>query len=72
MMDRQKKVQRKLFYTKPNLDQRVPKDHILRKVAKFCVQAGLIDGSKIFMNSSMVQADASNNSVVGFRLAATI
>ena len=29
-----------------------------------CVQAGLIDGSKIFMDSSMVQADASNNSVV--------
>lgn len=29
-----------------------------------CVQAGLIDGSKLFMDSSMVQADASNNSVV--------
>jgi transposase len=29
-----------------------------------CVQAGLIDGRKIFMDSSMVQADASNNSVV--------
>ncbi len=34
MMGRQKRVQRKLFYTKLNLDQRVPKDHILRKVAK--------------------------------------
>ncbi len=159
MMGRQKRVQRKLFYTKLNLDQRVPKDHILRKFAKCidfdfvyknvkdkygtngnvsvpppvllkmmlllifynvrsereliatipvrldwlwflgydlddeipnhsvlskararwgvetfktfferivwqCVQAGLIDGSKIFMDSSMVQADASNNSVV--------
>ena len=159
MMGRQKRVQKKLFYTKLNLDQRVPKDHILRKVAKYidfdfiykeveddygingnvsvpppvllkmmlllvfynvrserelmgtipvrldwlwflgydlddetpnhsvlskararwgveafktfferivwqCVQAGLIDGSKIFMDSSMVQADASNNSVV--------
>lgn len=29
-----------------------------------CVDAGLIDGSKLFMDSSMVQADASNNSVV--------
>ena len=35
MMGRQKRVQRKLFYTKLNLDQRVPKDHILRKVAKY-------------------------------------
>ena len=158
MMGRQKRVQKKLFYTKLNLDQRVPKDHILRKLAKHidfdfiykevkddygingnvsvpppvllkmmlllifynvrserelmatipvrldwlwflgydlddeipnhsvlskararwgvetfktfferivwqCVQAGLVDGSKIFMDSSMVQADASNNSV---------
>jgi len=158
-MGRQKKVQRKLFYTKLNLDQRVRKDHILRKVNTYidfdfiynevkdrygikgnvsvpppvilkmllllifynvrserelastiperldwlwflgydlddeipnhsvlskarnrwgvdafktfferivwqCVQAGLIDGSKLFMDSSMVQADASNNSVV--------
>jgi transposase len=29
-----------------------------------CQQAGLIDGRKLFMDSSMVQADASNNSVV--------
>lgn len=29
-----------------------------------CVEAGLIDGSKLFMDSSMVQANASNNSVV--------
>jgi transposase len=29
-----------------------------------CVQAGLIDGSKIFTDASLVQADASNNSVV--------
>jgi transposase len=28
-----------------------------------CVQAGLVDGSKLFMDSSLVQADASNNSV---------
>jgi transposase/uncharacterized protein (UPF0179 family) len=159
MMGHQPKVQQKLFYTKFSLDQRVPKDHILRKIAKYvdfdfiykevensygikgnvsipppvilkmmvlltlynvrserelmatipmrldwlwfldydlddeipnhsvlskararwgvvafkifferivwqCVQAGLIDGSKLFMDSSIVQADASNNSVV--------
>ena len=29
-----------------------------------CVRAGLVDGSKLFMDSSLVQADASNNSVV--------
>jgi hypothetical protein len=31
MMGRQSKVQKKLFYTKFNLDQRVPKNHILRE-----------------------------------------
>ncbi len=30
-----------------------------------CVEAGLVDGSKLFMDSSLIQADASNNSVVG-------
>lgn len=34
MMGRQSDDQRKLFYTRFNLDQRVGKDHILRKVAK--------------------------------------
>lgn len=29
-----------------------------------CVEAGLVDGSKLFMDSSLVKADASNNSVV--------
>lgn len=29
-----------------------------------CVEAGLVDGSKLFMDSSLVQTDASNNSVV--------
>jgi transposase len=29
-----------------------------------CVDAGLVDGSKLFADSSLVQADASNNSVV--------
>ncbi|MBU2102220.1 MAG: IS1182 family transposase [Candidatus Omnitrophica bacterium] len=159
MMGHQKRIQRKLFYTKLNLDQRVPEDHILRKVARYidfdfvyqdvkdkygtngnvsvpppvllkmmlllifynvrserelmatipvrldwlwflgydlddeipnhsvlskararwgldvfrslfesivwqCVRAGLVDGSKIFTDASLVQADASNNSVV--------
>jgi transposase len=159
MMGRQQRVQKKLFYTKFSLDQRVPKDHILRKVEKYidfdfvyknvknkygtngnvsvpppvllkmmlllifynvrserelmatipirldwlwflgydlddeipnhsvlskartrwgveafktffenivwqCVEAGLIQGDKIFTDASLVQADASNNSVV--------
>jgi len=34
MMSRQKKVQSKLFYTAMNLEQRVRKDHILRKVKR--------------------------------------
>ena len=29
-----------------------------------CVEGGLIDGRKIFMDSSLIEADASNNSVV--------
>jgi len=157
-MGRQPKVQKKLFYTKFNLDQRVPKNHILRQIAKHidfdfiykevkdtygvkgnvsvpppiilkmmlllifynvrserelmatipmrldwlwflgydiddqipnhsvlskarlrwgvlafktfferivlqCADAGLIDGRKLFMDSSIMQADASNNSV---------
>jgi len=29
-----------------------------------CVKAGLVDGSKLFMDSSLIRADASNNSVI--------
>lgn len=29
-----------------------------------CVEAGLVDGTKLFMDSSLIQADASNNSVI--------
>ncbi|MGH7793208.1 MAG: transposase, partial [Thermodesulfobacteriota bacterium] len=29
-----------------------------------CVESGLVDGSKIFVDSSLIEADASNNSVV--------
>jgi len=159
MMGRQQRVQKKLFYTKLDLDQRIRKEHILRKVKNYidfdfiynevkdkygingnvsvpppvilkmmlllifynvrserelvltiperldwlwflgydldddspnhsvlskararwgveafkafferivwqCVQSGLVDGGRLFMDSSMVQADASNNSVV--------
>jgi transposase len=32
-----------------------------------CVEAGLVDGSKIFVDSSLVEADASNNSVIDTR-----
>jgi len=35
MMGRQRKIQRKLFYSIINLDKRVRKDHILRKVVKY-------------------------------------
>jgi transposase/uncharacterized protein (UPF0179 family) len=158
-MGRQQRVQKKLFYTKIDLDQRIRKNHILRKVKNYidfdfvynevkvkygingnvsvpppvilkmmlllifynvrserelvltiperldwlwflgydldddipnhsvlskararwgveafkafferivwqCVEAGLVDGSKLFTDSSLVQADASNNSVV--------
>ena len=159
MMGRQPKTQKKLFYTTFNLDQRVRKDHILRKIATHvnfdyiykevegtygskgnvsvpppvilkmmlllilynvrserelmatiperldwlwflgydledeipnhsvlskararwgvaafktfferivwqCVDAGLVDGSKLFMDGCLIQANASNNSVV--------
>lgn len=159
MMGRQPKVQKKLFYTKFNLDRRIRQDHILRKIDKHinfdfiynqvkdtygskgnvsvpppvilkmmlllilynvrserelmatiperldwlwflgfdlddqihdhsvlskararwgvaafktfferivwqCVDAGLVDGSKLFMDGCLIQANASNNSVV--------
>ena len=32
-----------------------------------CMEAGLVDGSKIFVDSSLVDADASNNSVIDTR-----
>ncbi|MBW2201227.1 MAG: hypothetical protein JRF71_10400 [Deltaproteobacteria bacterium] len=34
MMGRQPKIQKKPFYTKFNLDRRIRKDHILRKINK--------------------------------------
>jgi len=38
--------------------------HFFERIVWQCVEAGLVDGFKIFMDSSLVQADASNNSVV--------
>ena len=69
-----------LWFLDYDLDSEIPNHSVLSKarnrwgVAAFqgfferivwqCVEAGLVDGSKLFMDSSLVQADASNNSVV--------
>jgi hypothetical protein len=69
-----------LWFLDYDLDDDIPNHSVLSKagarwgVAVFkcffdrivwqCVQAGLVDGRKLFMDSSMLQADASNNSVV--------
>jgi transposase len=38
--------------------------HFFERIVCQCVTAGLVDGSKIFMDSSLIQADASNNSII--------
>jgi transposase len=38
--------------------------HFFERIVLQCVEAGLVDGTKIFMDSSLIDADASNNSVV--------
>jgi transposase len=38
--------------------------HFFERIVCQCVAAGLVDGSKIFMDSSLIQADASNNSII--------
>jgi transposase len=69
-----------LWFLDYDLDDEIPNHSVLSKarvrwgVKAFkafferivwqCVQSGLVDGSKLFMDSSTVQADASNNSVV--------
>lgn len=69
-----------LWFLGYDLDDDIPNHSVLSKarnrwgVAAFksfferivwqCVEAGLVDGRKLFMDSSMVKADASNNSVV--------
>lgn len=37
---------------------------LFERVVWQCVEAGLVDGTKIFVDSSLIEADASNNSVV--------
>jgi transposase len=38
--------------------------HFFERIVCQCVAAGLVDGSKIFMDSSLIKADASNNSII--------
>jgi transposase len=38
--------------------------HFFERIVCQCVAAGLVDGSKIFMDSSLIQADASNHSII--------
>lgn len=38
--------------------------HFFERIVRQCVEAGLVDGTRIFMDSSLIDADASNSSVV--------
>jgi transposase len=69
-----------LWFIDFDLDERIPDHSVLskarsrwgkdvfetffEKIVRQCVKAGLVDGSKIFMDSSLVRADASDKSVV--------
>ena len=69
-----------LWFLGYDLDTELPNHSVLSKARKRwgvevfrgfferivfqCVEAGLVDGEKIFMDSSLIDADASNNSVV--------
>ena len=69
-----------LWFLGYDLDDQVPNHSVLSKartrrgvkafqsffdrIVTQCVQAGLVSGKKLFMDSSDIQADASNNSVV--------
>ena len=69
-----------LWFLDYDLDSEIPNHSVLSKarnrwgVEAFrrfferivwqCVEAGLVDGSKLFMDSSLIDADASNNSVI--------
>jgi hypothetical protein len=69
-----------LWFLGYDLDATIPNHSVLSKARKKwgvdvfqsfferivlqCVQAGLVDGSKIFVDSSLVDANASNNSVI--------
>jgi len=69
-----------LWFLGYDLDDEIPNHSVLSKarvrwgVAAFksfferivwqCVEAGLVDGSKLFIDASLIEADASNNSVI--------
>lgn len=69
-----------LWFLGYDLDDEIPNHSVLSKararwgvdafrtffdrIVRQCVEAGLVDGTKMFADSSLVQADASNNSVV--------
>lgn len=69
-----------LWFLGYDLDSEIPDHSVLSKARKRwgveifkgfferlvwrCVEAGLVDGNKLFMDSSLMQADASNNSVI--------
>ena len=69
-----------LWFLRYDLDDEIPNHSVLSKarvrwgVRAFkafferivwqCVEAGLVDGSKLFVDTSLIDADASNNSVV--------
>ena len=69
-----------LWFLGYDLDSEVPNHSVLSKarnrwgteafklfferIVWQCVEAGLVDGSKLFVDASLIEADASNNSVV--------
>ena len=69
-----------LWFLDYDIDDQIPNHSVLSKarnrwgviafktfferIVLQCADAGLIDGTKLFMDSSIVQADASNNSVI--------
>lgn len=72
-----------LWFLGYDLDTEIPNHSVLSKARKKwgvetfkkffemivwqCVESGLVDGSKIFIDSSLIDADASNNSAEGSR-----
>ena len=69
-----------LWFMGYDIDTKIPDHSVLSKARKRwgedvfrtlfervvwqCVEAGLVDGAKIFVDSSLIEADASNNSVM--------
>ena len=69
-----------LWFLGYNLDDEIPNHSVLSKararwgvdtfrtfferIVAQCIEAGLIEGSKLFIDASLIDADASNNSVV--------